>query len=340
MGKAIGRIYKETMSKILVTGGAGFIGYFLVKRLSENKNNHITIIDNLSRGRNDAELQTLTRGKNIRFIQGDLTDPKILLQLDKDYEYIYHMAAIVGIKNVMRHPDKVLYINAISTMNIFEYVKRCKNLKKIFFASTSEVYAGALKHFAIDVPTSEKTPLAIDDISANRTTYALSKIYGESIGFVYGRNYDIPVLIGRYHNVYGPRMGYAHVIPEMFLKIRKADKIDVPSPTHTRAFCFIDDAVELTVRACEDMNNTNGALNIGNSKEEIGIKDLVIKIAKIMGKDITINELPDTPGSPARRCPDTSTIERSTGYSPVISLEEGIRRTYQWYKDKLDNSYE
>ena len=154
------------------------------------------------------------------------------------------------------------------------------------------------------------------------------------------RKYGIPVTIGRYHNIYGPRMGYAHVIPETFIKISKSNTIDVPSPTHTRAFCYIDDAVEITIRACENANATNEILNIGNSKEEISIKDLIVKIASIMGKNITIHELPDTPGSPARRCPDTSKMERLTGYSPVIPLGEGIRKTYEWYKDRLDKPFE
>lgn len=328
------------MSKVLITGGAGFIGYFLAKRLSEDKNHNVTIIDNLSRGRMDADLQKLLDKKNVDFIQGDLIDSQLLLQLDRDYEYIYHLSAIIGVKNVMQNPDKVLSVNALSTLNVFGYAKNVKTLKKIFFSSTSEVYTGTLKHFSIAVPTDENVPLTIEDISADRTTYALSKIYGESIAFVYGRKYDMPVTIGRYHNIYGPRMGYAHVVPEMFRKISRNNVIDVPSPNHTRAFCFIDDAVEFTIRACENVNTTNEILNIGNSKEEISVKNLVVKIANIMDKDITINELPDTLGSPVRRCPDTSKIEGITEYSPVVLLKEGIRKTYEWYKDKLDNLHE
>jgi nucleoside-diphosphate-sugar epimerase len=168
----------------------------------------------------------------------------------------------------------------------------------------------------------------------------LSKIYGESIGFVYGRKFNIPFTCGRYHNVYGPRMGYAHVIPEMFIKINEHNVIDVPSSTHTRAFCFIDDAIEFTIRACENPNTNNEILHIGNSSEEISVKDLVFKISSILGKSITLNELADTPGSPARRCPDITKIQSLTGYSPCVTLSEGIQNTYRWYKDKLVNRYE
>lgn len=324
------------VSKILITGGAGFLGYFLTKKLSEDKDNNITILDNLSRGQMDRELQDLVKQLNIRFIRGDLTDITIFEHLEKNYDYIYHLAAIVGVKNVTKNPDKVLYVNTISALNIFEYTKNLSNLKKMFYSSTSEVYSGTSKHYSIRIPTDERVHLTIEDIKADRTTYALSKIYGESLGFVYGRKYNIPIIIGRYHNIYGPRMGYAHVIPEMIAKISNNDIVDVPSPSHSRAFCFIDDAVEFTVRACKNDNTKNDILHIGNSKEEIKIRDLVLKIADILEKDITINELPNTPGSPERRCPNTTKIEKLTGYSPKIHLNEGIRKTYEWYKDKLD----
>ena len=341
MEKDIGRIFRgKVMSKILITGGAGFIGYFITKKLSENKNNSITIIDNLSRCKIDTEFKELLENRNIQFIQGDLTDQRSLAQLNKDYEYIYHLAAIVGVKNVAKKPEKTLYINAISTLNIFEYIKMLKNVKKVFLSSTSEVYAGTLKHFSIKIPTSENVPLTIDDISSERTTYALSKIYTESSAFVYSKKYHIPVIIGRFHNVYGPRMGFAHVIPEMFIKIKKSREIDVPSANHTRAFCYIDDAVEFTIRACENNKAINEIFNIGNSREEIQIRELVLLIADIMGKNITIHELPMTQGSPPRRCPDTSKIEKLTNYIPVVSLKTGILKTYEWYKDKLDNPFE
>lgn len=327
------------MAKVLVTGGAGFIGYYIVKRLSED-NHTVFVIDNLKRGRIDNEFQKLSQKENVYFINADLTDQATFESIDKDFDYIYHLAAVIGVKNVIKDPDKVLYVNAITTLNLFEHFKKSNSLRKIFFSSTSEVYAGTLRHFNINIPTDETVPLAIDDIYSNRTTYAISKIYGESVSLVYGKKYNLPVTIGRYHNIYGPRMGYAHVIPETFIKISKAEIIDVPSPYHTRSFCYIDDAVEFTIAACENTKTVGEILHIGNSKEEIKIKDLILKIAEVMEKDIKINELPDASGSPARRCPDTTKVEKLTGYTPSFSLEEGIRRTYEWYRNKLDISYE
>ena len=328
------------MNKILITGGAGFIGFALSKKLSDDSNNQITIIDNLLRGKLDDEFEFLVNRDNVKFINADITDAGVFLNLDKDYDYVYHLAAVIGVKNVMKNPDKVLYVNSISTLNLLEFLKNNHNLKKILFSSTSEIYSGTLKNFGIDIPTDETVKLTVEDIKSERTTYALSKMFGESVCFNYGNKYSIPFTIVRYHNVYGPRMGFAHVVPEMFVKIKNNNKVDVPSPTHSRAFCFIDDAIEMTKRACENENTNNEILHIGNSKEEIQMKDLVLKISKIIGKTIELNEQPDTPGSTARRCPDVSKIKKLTGYTAAVSLDEGIAKTYNWYEDKLDKVYE
>lgn len=327
------------MSNILITGGAGFVGYFLAERLSK-EDNQVTLIDNLSRGRLDQDMQSLLKRENIEFIEGDMTDAVFFTKLDKDYDYIYHLAAVIGVKNVIENPDKVLYVNAVSTINLLEYAKKNTHLKKLFFSSTSEIYAGTLKHFGINIPTDEEVPLTLDDIKSERTTYMLSKMYGETACFVYSKKFNVPITIGRYHNIYGPRMGFLHVIPEMFVKINNSDKIDVPSPSHTRALCYVEDGIEMTIRACKYENTINEILNIGNQEQEVRIKDLVEEIAAVMGKAVMLNLLPDTPGSPSRRCPDISKIKKLTGFSPKVSLREGISKTYDWYKDKLSNKYE
>ncbi|MCX7735850.1 MAG: NAD-dependent epimerase/dehydratase family protein [Candidatus Kapabacteria bacterium] len=328
------------MAKILVTGAAGFIGYFISEKLSRNKNDLIILVDNLNRGRFDDEFKKLTLQKNVKFIQGDLADYNFVKNFDNDFDYIYHLAAVIGVKNVENYPDKVLYVNSITILNLFEKMKEMSGLKKFFFSSTSEIYAGTLKHFGIEIPTKENVPLSLDDIKSSRSTYALTKMFGESVCFNYGNKYNIPFTIVRYHNVYGPRMGFAHVIPETFVKIKNSSTIKVPSPNHSRAFCFVDDAVEYSIRLCKDPNSNKEIFNIGNSNEEIKIKDLVALIAKIIGKEIIINELDDTLGSPQRRCPDTTKLINFTNYYPIYNLKDGLKITYDWYKNKLNEVYE
>ncbi len=324
------------MSKILITGGAGFIGFFLARRLAEKPENRITLIDNLSRGVHDQEFEELCAQDNVEFIQGDLALPGVFDMLERDYEYVYHLAALVGVKNVNAAPEKVLSVNISSTLNLFEALRSFYRLRKVFFSSTSEVYAGTFAHFAASVPTAETVPLAVTDITSARATYAVSKICGESICFSYGKKYDIPFVIGRYHNVYGPRMGWAHVIPEMFAKIQNVNELKVDSPGHSRAFCYIDDAVEFTIRVTQHSPAAAEVFHIGNASQEIRIKDLVRKITHSIGKDIYLEDGNDIPGSPHRRCPDTAKIEEETGYRAHISLEEGLKKTYQWYRSRLD----
>jgi UDP-glucose 4-epimerase len=326
--------------KILIIGGAGFIGFHTAKRLSENNVNQITIIDNFNRGKFDNEFEDLISKSNVSYFQGDVTDLATFTNAGYDFNYIYNFAAVIGVANVDKHPDKVLYVNSLSMLNLFEYSKKLNNLEKILFASTSEIYSGTLKHYGIDVPTGESVNLVVEDIKSRRTTYALSKMFGESVAHNYGQKYDIPYTIVRYHNVYGPRMGFAHVIPETFIKIKNNDKIKVPSATHTRAFCYVDDAVEMTIKITEEKAATGETFHIGNSNEEIRIKDLVKKVAYIMSKSIEIDDGDDTPGSPARRAPKTEKISRFTGYKPLVDLETGITRTFSWYADKLDDRWE
>ena len=328
------------MKRVLITGGAGFVGFSLASKLIEKGNVELTLIDNFDRGRNDEEFESFLKHNSVNFVNADITKLDTFDNLDKDFDYIYHLAAVIGVKNVKENPDRVLYVNAMSTLHLLEFAKDCKHLRRIFFSSTSEIYAGTQTHYGISVPTSEDVNLTLMDITSSRTSYMLSKMYGESILFNYGRKYNIPITIGRYHNVYGPRMGFMHVVPEMFTKIKNSSEIEVASPTHTRAMCYIDDAIEMTILACESSLTESEILNIGNSSEEITIRDLVETIAGILDTKIFIKDIDDTPGSPKRRCPDITKINKLTGYEPKVNLEEGLVKSYSWYESRLDQKYE
>ncbi len=325
---------------ILISGGAGFIGFHLANELSRRDNYFVTVIDNFSRGRMDEDFINLINRKNVKFIEADLTDQKTYISLGDDYDFVYNLAAVIGVRNVVNNPDKVLYTNALTSLYLFEAAKRMPRIKKIFFSSTSEIYTGTLINFSMKIPTPENTPLSLADITSTRTTYMLSKMFGESVCYAYGKLYQIPFTIGRYHNVYGPRMGFQHVIPEMFVKITKNNKIDVLSPNHTRAMCYIDDAIEMTIRMCESENTKYEVLNIGNQSQEIRIIDLVDEIAQTMGVSIIKNLESDTFGSPNRRCPDMNKTINMIKYIPHIDIKCGLAKTFEWYKDKLDFVYE
>jgi len=327
-------------SRILITGGAGFIGYHLASYLAGREGCELTLIDDLSRGRTDDALNALAERANVRLVTGDLTRPDAFDQLEPDFDYIYHMAAIVGVKNVVSRPRDVLNVNALATIHCYEFAARCPNLKRVLFASTSEVYAGTLKHFGMDVPTPETTPIALDDVASPRCSYALSKLFGEAVAASWREATGLPSTVVRFHNVYGPRMGFFHVMPEMFVKVMAGGDVDLPSPEHTRAFCYVDDAVKSMVLATEAEGGAGQTLNVGNGSQEVEIRELAATIARVLGRDVRFVELPETPGSPRRRCPNTEKIEAITGFVADTSLEHGIEATWDWYRDRLDDRYE
>ena len=144
------------MQKVLITGGSGFIGFHLADELS--KKYKVDILDNFSRGKLDKDLSILIKKKNINLIEFDLK--KIINLSNKDYDYIFHFAATIGVNNVINNPWEVLNNNFLSTKNIIEFARKQKNLKKFFFASTSEIYAGSLSAWILNFPTKESQLIA------------------------------------------------------------------------------------------------------------------------------------------------------------------------------------
>ena len=317
------------MKKVLVTGGAGFIGYHLSKHLAK-EGNEVTVVDNLFRGKMDNELEELIKMENVKYVEADLTDYKSFENLDGDYDYVYHLAAINGTKYFYEIPDKVLRTNILSAINILDWFVKSKS-KKILFTSSSETYAGAMRKFELDIPTPEDIPLCIEDIKNPRWSYAGSKIIGELLFSNYAKKHDFDMTIIRYHNIYGPRMGYEHVIPEFLLRTYK--KTD-PFPVYgnaSRAFCYIDDAVEATKLVMENKNCNGEVLNIGNDLEETSIVDLAKTMFEVLNYTAKIEINPAPEGSVNRRCPNINKLKKLTGYKPKFNLKKGIELTHKYY---------
>lgn len=324
------------MKNILITGGAGFIGYHLAKRLSEDDNNKIVIADNLHRGQMDEDFtQLINNMPNVRFEQVDLTNIESMSKIWGYYDELYHLAAIIGVKHCMSHPDIVLKVNLLSTMNIIELAKDNK-VKKVLFSSTCETYASGFDYNIVKVPTNEEVPLMISDVKNPRLSYASSKIVGEQmIIFNSPGNYDYSIV--RYHNIYGQRMGYAHVIPEVLKRIHQQEKpFKLYGANQTRSFCHVYDGVAETIAVMQSAKTNNEIVHIGNNTEEILIKDLVLKIFKILNVSLLTEEVPAPAGSVNRRCPDISKILRLTEVSPIVTLEEGLKLTVDWYWEQIN----
>jgi UDP-glucose 4-epimerase len=323
------------MKKILITGGAGFIGYHLAYRLSENNDNFITIVDNLHRGRMDTYMKQLISKQNVRFFEIDLTDIDLMRKnIWEHYDEIYHLAAIIGVKHCMQHPDMVLRVNFLSTMNIVDLAKENK-VGKIVFASTCETYAGGFKYGIINVPTDENVPLLVSDINNPRWTYASSKMTNEQM-IIFNSPNSYRYSIVRYHNIYGQREGFAHVIPEILVRIIDGERpLRVYGADQTRSFCHVYDGVSQTISVMESENTDNEIINIGE-ESEISIKDLVCQILKTLDIKCEIKEMDPPVGSVDRRCPDTTKLKKLTNYKSTVSFEEGIKMTIEWYRKEIE----
>ena len=229
--------------KILITGGAGFLGYHLAKHFN-NSGIHVCVADNFSRGVRDRHFLDLIEDGDLSFSDLDLLDEKAIINLGDDFDVIFHLAAIIGVRHVTEKPYEVLSNNCRMLENVITLARTQKNLTRLLFASTSEVYAGTLPHFDLRLPTPEDTPLARTDFVGSRTSYMLSKIMGECLLHYSG----VPFTIFRPHNVFGPRMGLSHVIPEQLRNAyfaQPGEALPVFSPRHRRTFCFVDDAVKV-----------------------------------------------------------------------------------------------
>lgn len=320
---------KSTM-KALITGGAGFIGYHLAKELAD-QNYEIVLVDNFSRGVEDRFLQQLAEEHRVKIISADLMTEVNAMGLGDDFDHIYHLAAIIGVQNVLERPYEVLEKNVQLLINLIHLAQRQKGLKRFVFASTSEIYAGTLQFFDMAIPTPETTPLTITPLEHPRTSYMLSKIYGEALL----RHSGLPFTIVRPHNFYGPRMGMSHVIPELLQKAYRAadnESLEVFSVDHKRTFCYISDAVKMIRLLAEHKSACGEAYNIGNESPEVTIQTVAETVLKVIGKKIDIAAKPATAGSPVRRCPAMGKAKACIGFDGEVSLEEGIRRTYAWYK--------
>ena len=314
--------------KYLITGGAGFIGIKLVEKLLQNKKNKIYIIDNLSKKTDNKYLLDILKNKNIKLIQKDLSLISNYLKI-YDFDYIYHFAAILGVKKVIDNPFITLKDNILTTINLINFSIKQKKLKKICFTSTSEVYAYSLKKKLAKYPTPEDIDFLISKDFNPRSSYLLSKIVGE-----YLINYSkLNFVIFRPHNIFGPQMGFAHVIPQLTQKILNHNKrkIIIHNAKHKRTFCNIEFAIDLIFNISHKKKLTNKIFNIGSPEKEISIMELAHKIKKILNsKNQLISSNSQKDSSPEKRKPD---MKRSLKYSKINhNFEKGLKETVIWYK--------
>ena len=301
----------------LVTGGSGFIGSAVVNMLLSNNYLVISLDNNFRKKKYNKK-----KNKNLKEITTDIRDFNKINKYFKKVDAVIHLAYINGTNYFYDIPDLVLDVAVKGMINTIESCKKHK-VKEFYLASSSEVYQNPNKF-----PTDENVPLVIPDPHNARFSYGAGKIISEMM--LLHSNYFKKSIIFRPHNIYGPDMGFNHVVPELILKAHKAKKnIQIQgSGLHTRAFCYIDDFVN-GVNFLIDKGINNNIYNIGTS-EEVSILNLTKKIIELSNKKLIIKKSKSNLGDTSRRCPDLKKIYK-IGYRPKVKLNLGLKKTYQWY---------
>lgn len=322
--------------KVVIIGGGGFIGSNLLKYLIENRDYQIHVADSFSRNsENLAKAQSLaSENPRIRVINADFSVKDAFSQLDNDYDYVYMLASVVGVDKVNFAPHETIRINTKLIMNCIDWLAESK-CGRVLFSSTSEAYAGTIEAFEAKIPTPEDVPLTIEDISHPRFSYAVTKMLGESAFINFANKGFFEAVVVRYHNVYGPNMGFRHVLPHVVERFRNnEDPFLLYGNDQSRAFNYIDDAIVGTVLALEK-GKSGEVYHIGDTTETT-IGELIRYVGELFEFRGEYEDAPTFPGSTARRCPDISKASNDLGYEAKVSWKEGVLRTVNWYQEFLD----
>lgn len=297
---------------ILVTGGAGFIGSALLKKLAENPQNELVAVDNLLTGSHDR----LPKKDNIRFIKADVNNYMEIASIFHRFrfDYVFHYAAVVGVKRTLENP--VLVLEDLS--GIKNILNLCKNtgVKRIFFSSSSEVYGEP-----VELPQNEHTtPLN------SRLPYAIVKNVGEAFLKSYQQEFGLNYTVFRFFNTYGPLQSKDFVVSKFISAALKNQDITIYGDgSQSRTFCFVDDNVDACVSAFEQEEYINDVVNIGSDKE-YSVLELAENIIEVSNSKSKITFLPPLEeGDMSRRLPDTAKMLKLLNREP-ISLKEGLKQ--------------
>jgi UDP-glucose 4-epimerase len=262
----------------------------------------------------------------VEVLSADIRDVDAVRRAVAGSETVLHLAAIQGTENFYKYPELVLDVNVRGALNVADACV-AEGVKRLVFSSSSEVYGIPTKF-----PTPESEPLVVPDPLNPRWSYGGSKIIGELAIANAARLHGFEFTILRYHNVYGPRMGSDHVIPQFIRRLELGEEFTVQGDgEQRRSFCYIDDAVAVTVVSALEPRAAGAILNIGNPAEEVSINDLVRSLSRIAGKQIEPRYIPFEGEGTRRRLPDISRARELLGFEPSIRLEDGLQRTYAWY---------
>lgn len=318
----------------LVTGGSGFLGSNLVKALVD-AGRKVRVLDNNFRGSQSKLGDYMQR---VEFIEGDIRDRAVVDKAVKGVDVLCHLAFINGTRYFYEQPVLVLDVGVRGTLNVLESAV-AQGVREFVYASSSEVY-----QTPATVPTDESIPMMIPDPRNARYSYGGAKLIGEIMTFNYGRGKFQRTVVFRPHNVYGPDMGFEHVIPELAIRLRRLANaqpsgvldLTIQGEGHeTRAFCEVRDFTR-GLLAIVDRGEDQNVYHIGTN-EEVSIRQLCTAIGQELGREIRIVPSEVRAGGTPRRCPDIAKLQK-LGYTPELPLAKGLKDSVAWYAAWADKN--
>jgi len=309
--------------KILLTGGAGFIGSHLAEKLI-SEGHSVTALDNLSTG-SSANLDSLKGSSDFKLVEASMLDKSIVDQLVADSDGVIHLGAALGVQRILERPYESFIANTQGTENLI--VAAAESKKKIFIASTSEIYGKNPEQ-----PLNEESDRVIGSPKLLRWAYSEAKAIDESLAQMFAQSHGLSYVVGRFFNTVGPRQSgmYGMVLPRFVSAALKGEALEVHGDgLQTRTFCHVLDSIDAVMRLFLSSKAIGEAFNIGG-EGEISIKDLAQKVIDITGSKSEIKYISYQSAYPQgfdkmmRRVPDTSKLRSYTGWSPKRNLDEII----------------
>ena len=313
--------------RILLTGGAGFIGSHLAERLAPS--NDIVILDTLRR--NALAPAGLDKHPRVKVMVGDVTDPQAVRQAIEGCDAVVHLASIAGVDTVLKNPVLTMRVSMLGTINVLEAALAAGGIKRFIDFSTSEVFG----RYAFNVTEWDATTLGA--VGEARWTYAVAKLATEHLAMNYWKQHGLPTCSIRPFNIYGPRQVGEGAVHHFIVRALRGEPIQVHNDgAQIRAWCYVDDIVDGILLALTREEAVGHAFNIGNPRSTLTIYALAKEILRLASSASRIEYVPWKQPDVELRIPNIDKARELLAYRPRIDLEEGLLRTVYWYRRQLD----
>ena len=313
--------------RICITGGAGFIGSSLALRLAEH--NEVVLFDNLHR--NALPWTDLLDRPGVTFVQGDVLDRSALARAVDGAQILVHLASIAGVDTVMRNPVRTMQVSLLGTYNALECCRERSAITRFVDFSTSEVFG----RYAYKMGEGDVTSLGA--VGEARWTYAVSKLATEHLAHNYYKQYGVPSVAIRPFNIYGPRQVGQGAIHEFIVRALRGDDLTIHNDgSQIRSWCYIDDIIDGLLLAVEKPEAVGQVFNIGNPRSTVTVHNLAREIVRLAGSESRLVPVKWDFADVELRIPNIDKAREVLGFEPLVDLEEGLRRTIDWYRATLE----